>query len=504
MKRVLVYATGRQGSQEGSALEVALENVKRGNEVYYLTCGQCMRGCNDNPWFNSAICKYCKYVTLRRARKYLGRNCKIGSVDEYLKKIDLPIPSCHFDVRSVSELKSLTYKGVQVGYGALSTYISLTRNMEPDFSKVEIQSYFQELLNQQICLIEILENVISTYQPELFCFHNGRFAQYKPCLGMAQKYNIDFICTETLLKSTGVAMKNFFYNDIPHSLIANQRHYVDFWNSISDSNEKNKVAKSFFINRRYGKYAGDKIYSKNQVGGKLPEIWDTSKENIVIFNSSEDEFCAIGDVVDNASLYRNQLEGIKDIMNHFGKDKRKRFFLRVHPNLADIPYSYHQELYKLSYENLTVIPATSDISSYALMDAASKVVVFGSTMGVESAYWKKPVICVGYALYALLDVVYLPKTISELYELINTKNLPTKYSDEVLKYGFYYMSDKHEHFRYVENGLMRYKMFGRLYSWPRYCKTFKSCLLDMFLQLSWQKLALCFMRRSKYKHISVV
>lgn len=503
MKKVLVYATGRQGAQEGSALEMALENINLGNEVFYLTCGQCMGGCNDNSWFNPTICRYCKHVTLKRAKKYLGKDCKIGSIDDYWKDIAQSVPSFHFELNKVSELKSLTYKGVQIGYGALSTYISLTRNMEPDFRKVEIQNYFQDLLNQQVRLIEIFERVLSDYQPELFCFHNGRFAQYKPCLGIAQKCKIDFICTETMLKSTGEAMKNNFYNDIPHSIKANQQHYVDFWNSTTDNEEKIKVAESFFINRRYGKYAGDKIYIKNQIRGKLPADWDAGKENIVIFNSSEDEFCAIDDMVDKASLYRNQLEGIKDIMNHFGEETGKHFYLRIHPNLTGVPYSYHQDLYKLSYKNLTIIPATSDISSYALMDAASKVIVFGSTMGVESAYWKKPVICIGYALYTLLDVVYLPKTTSELYKLIDTKDLPTKYSDEVLKYGFYYMSDKHEHFKYVENGIKKMKILGKLLFWPMCNTILHSHLIDLLVVLFVQRFALKIIKNSQYARIPV-
>lgn len=498
MKKILIYATGKQGSQEGSSLEAAIENIKDGNDVLYLTCGVCMGGCMDNPCFNSAICHYCKRATIKRARKYLGNKCKIHSIDEYvsIKYCDI---SSHFVVDDVENVKKLSYKGVDIGYGALSSYISLTRNMEPDFKSVETLNYFNDLIKQQVLLTDILEQVIYDFSPSLFYFHNGRFAQYKPCLGVARTHKIDFICTETLLKVSGEAMKNNFCNDIPHSVKANFQHYNEFWDSFSNYNEKVSVAESFFNNRRFGKYAGDKIYVANQKHGKLPTDWNNDLENIVIFNSSEDEFCAVGKEVDNAKIYKTQLEGIKDIMSHFEQDQSKHFYLRIHPNLSNIRYSYHTDLYKLSYRNLTIVPATSDISTYALMDAASKVIVFGSTMGIESSYWKKTVICAGYALYALLDVVYMPKNTAELYTLINTVNLPTKYSENILKYGLYYMSDKHDSFKYIENGMYNYRIIGRLYKWPRYCKTLRSSFLNMIIVIIYCRFVLKFKDLSRYR-----
>lgn len=37
-----------------------------------------------------------------------------------------------------------------------------------------------------------------------------------------------------------------------------------------------------------------------------------------------------------------------------------------------------------------MIGADSDISTYDIMDNAEKVIVFGSTMGLESSYWENP------------------------------------------------------------------------------------------------------------------
>lgn len=86
--------------------------------------------------------------------------------------------------------------------------------------------------------------------------------------------------------------------------------------------------------------------------------------------------------------------------------------MRVHPNLKNVHYQYHLLLYDLSlkYPNITVIGADSDISTYDIMDNAEKVIVFGSTMGLESSYWGKPVILLSGSFYYYMNVCYIPKS----------------------------------------------------------------------------------------------
>ena len=91
---------------------------------------------------------------------------------------------------------------------------------------------------------------------------------------------------------------------------------------------------------------------------------------------------------DDGAFFPSQIEGIKSIVEHYKHDKTKHFTLRVHPNLKKVSYKYHLDLYNLNYSNLTVVRSNSPISTYALMDAASKIIVFGSTTGIESVYWK--------------------------------------------------------------------------------------------------------------------
>ena len=93
----------------------------------------------------------------------------------------------------------------------------------------------------------------------------------------------------------------------------------------------------------------------------MPEGWKDDVENIVIFNSSEDEFAAVSKEFDDAAFFPSQIEGIKSIIEHYKHDKTKHFTLRVHPNLKKVSYKYHLDLYNLNYSNLTVVRSDSPI-----------------------------------------------------------------------------------------------------------------------------------------------
>lgn len=480
--KVLIYATSKQGFQEGSALEEACVHYHQGDEVIYLHCGSIIGACNNCPLYNKAICKLCQRSMRLRAKKYLPEYT-IHSVNEfYTDEIKGIVSRIDFPMNTAEQVRNISYMGIEIGYGAFSTYISLTRNMNPEMNN-DVKRYLKSLLIQQIKLIHILMNVVESFNPDLIVFHNGRFAQYRPVLGVAKMRGIHYICTETFQLADGTALKNNFLDSIPHGLDACTREYESYWNNYANSEKKEKIGKMFFENRRFGRYSGDKIYIKSQQAGKIPEEWDERKENIVIFNSSEDEFCAINKEIDSFALFKSQIEGIKVIMEHYKNDQSKHFYLRIHPNLRDVPYSYHMDLYKLCYPNFSIISGDSPVSSYSILDKANKVIVFGSTMGIEATYWGKPVICLAYARYLKLNVVYKPNDVEQLWSLIDSELSP-KNNYNALKYGFYYMSDEHESFRYIDNAVDSYFFRGKKYNFPRYCKLFGStflyCTLEAF------------------------
>ncbi len=68
----------------------------------------------------------------------------------------------------------------------------------------------------------------------------------------------------------------------------------------------------------------------------------------------------------------------------------------------------------------------SSISTYAMMKHCDRVVSFGSTAGLEAAYWGKPSILAGTSFYRNLGATYNPRTHEDLVALIMAERLPPK------------------------------------------------------------------------------
>lgn len=217
--------------------------------------------------------------------------------------------------------------------------------------------------------------------------------------------------------------------------------YNTWSQSVLPEAEKEHIGNMFFIQRKTGTYAGDKNYIANQNKAKLPDNWDEGYRNIVIFNSSEDEFAAVGDEYDKARLFPTQLDAIVNIAEFLKNNPKVRVYLRIHPNLTNVPYKYHTDLLKLGekYPNMTVIPGGSSLSTYALIDRADVVVVWGSTTGAEAVYHGKPVILLGGAVYRELGITYNPENEEELHRLLLQSVLPPKDRTNAIKMGFYYL-----------------------------------------------------------------
>lgn len=466
MKKVLVFCAGGQGAQEGLQLEEAIEQYNRGNEVIFLSCDEIIGGCNENRNFDKKKCVICKFCQRKNQKHYLPKGIRQISVKNLVSRQEIEYWNKQaFSYNSIESIRNIKFHNVEIGLGAISSYISFTRNLEPVMDDTS-RRYFDRFLKSQVIMTLAIERLQKENKFDLFILHNGRFAIFKPMLNIAQRDAIDYICTESFQDSKGYVSKDYYYNDMPHNIGSRHLKYEKAWEDAKLKGiERENIGRSFFERRRNAQGTGDKIYTIGQGKSCFVDNWDDFKENIVIFNSSEDEFCAVGGDFEKAKIFSTQMEGIIAIVEHYKNDFSKHFYLRVHPNLISVKYAYHFDLYKLDYPNLTVIPANSPISSYMLLNKANKIITFGSTMGIEATYAHKPSICIGAAFYDRLNVVYQPKSVEEVWKYIDNKRLNHLYSENVLVYGYYlmaiYNSILSDYCKYIDNHIYKIKLFGK-------------------------------------------
>ncbi len=415
----------------GMLLDEAIELSKdKNNDVLFVYCGGLCDMCLFNRKGSKRLCKFCSKTTKKILDFYHIKNASL--LDYYKDDVKL-----NFSYKDSQELRSIQYKNAQIGMGILSSYISGTRNLSPAITE-NTRMFFDAHIIQSVRFVDAFYSLIDEYQPDVVYTFNGRYEEVRPIYDICKSRNIHFYLSEGV-PFNGTWRKVMFENNLPHDIRYNKERWNYCWDNYKLSeDEKKQLGRSFFENRKNGIYAGDKIYIKDQIKGKIPLI-DDSKVNIAIMNSSEDEFAAVGEEWDSLKVFPNQYEGIIFMLRN--APKNIHFYLRIHPNLKDIKYKYHTDLLKLEdeYCNITVIPGNSEVSTYDLMDRMSKIVVFGSTMGMESVYWGKPVINLGPAIYSYENICYIPDNKEQLIELLSS-DLKPLHNDEILKIGAYYMN----------------------------------------------------------------
>lgn len=424
--------------------------------------GKKFNACMHNENSNKARCQLCNIYRKKLYSRLSGKINLMPISDFINQNIDYNI---QYDFNSISELKNIEYKGVKIGYAALSTYLTLSRNLYPLIDN-NFKNYINKLLRCCIVYSDLVQNAINQFNPDMITAFNSRTIDARPVIDICKNKKLNYISYEVAYNTFNQIRKISYINSTPHDVATNTKMIDLYWNSdFLPEKEKIAIAERFFYKRKNAINAGDKVYVKNQIKGKLPDEWNSQQHNILILNSSEDEFASLGEEYENKSLFQSQYEGIKYIFETFKNDPSFHFYLRIHPNLMKVNYLYHTKLYEFNNysNNITIIPASSPISTYALIDAADKVIVFGSTTGPESVYWGKPTILLSYSLYSLLDICYSPQNLNELNNLISDTHLVLKDKKGALKYAYYRMNDEYEDYKHFKFTSRWYKLGPKLF-----------------------------------------
>jgi hypothetical protein len=460
-----------------------------GNEVVVVTCRGELKPCLTNAEQSSMRCLECRFSTellMRRSQHSRLRHDTLSSFTD--AEAFSEIERHAFDYDSLRAVKDIEWRGVNIGLGVVSTYVSMTRNLDPAINRWN-RRFLDDSLRADARLVELASRMFATHQPDLVCLFNGRFVGLRPVLEVAQQQGIRTKVMEyTFSTSVEEVNKVEFLDSLPHDIDKVSPLIESNWNEWGGAGDKEQIATTFYERRRKGEPASDSVYVARQRPDTLPSDWDDAKRNFVIFNSSEDEFFAIGKAFDKYKLFDDQMEGIRYLARQTAHDPSICYHLRVHPNLASVPYAYHTGLAALANEfsNLHVIPADSRVSTYALIDHCEKVFVFGSTAGVEASYWGKPVVLMGGALYLHLDAAYYPASREELDRLI-VEVLPAKPRIGALQYALFLFGERGRPYTYMNFNFAQIQLGKKTLHVPR-CYEYRGSIVPYAIVVSFFRL----------------
>jgi hypothetical protein len=422
-------------------LELMQRHLDAGDHVHLLLCTGELPVCEINPTHSKLQCLYCSQKHLRSLRLLKGK-----VIVHHLKDYWLGTGISHLQTNfeNIEALKKYRWdEHFDIGYGMGSYLISELR--DPHLDIQPHQHTIKQFMEMSLRLYFAVQRFLDANPTQRLYVWNGRQPSMRPVIRAAKSRKVDFYTFNNAHTEKHVAT---FLNALLHDLGYMSNSIINYWNSSTEiETEKIKKAVAFYEKRTLNTHEADEdnLYSKNRFAagmqaGQLPENWDASKINIAIFNSSEDEMASISDEWINP-LYTGQFEGISRLIestdNHPAFEQH-HFYLRMHPNLADVDNEDVRRIKNLKGKRFTLLLPESPVSTYTLINESATVISYGSSAGIEAVYRDKPSILLGKCFYrAFENTTYQPETHEALVELLQQKLTPKSRTGAYM-YGYFW------------------------------------------------------------------
>lgn len=349
----------------------------------------------------------------------VGSGVPVHHANEYLGGVTAELPSLAI-MESIDE-------------SIRSTLISLSGAENPPINRryKRLRLFF---LNEAKSTFQTILNVTSAHGPyEEISVVNGRFPYQRAVLEATKFMKVRALSFERGTYEHGLQPglstldrysrgNNYWHEDFPATdRIARQREILDRFQS-NDITSRNQIAKFWIDSRR--KPGGSNQFNENWTKGSVSD-----KEYVAFFSSSTDEFAELGPEWKEAK-WENQWKAFAELIPMFNR-LGYEIILRIHPNLRNKRKSERTvvrtviESLQLEFPYLKIIHASSNIDSYSLVEGAKAVIVWNSTIGLESSLIGIPTACLSSCEYDLVaDVdrwlrredVDLPKLVGKIVD----------------------------------------------------------------------------------------
>ncbi|WP_375585602.1 hypothetical protein [Cyclobacterium xiamenense] len=414
-----------------------------------FVCNDVLKSCDLNATSEIDTCSKC--IQIRRKGLRLAQS-SFKSIPVKFKVHAFYFPKGI----SVDEFKSTHYKNFDVGYAVLSTIVS--RYRDPYITIGKYRSEIEVLVKNAIGLYEFFVEQLTLIQPDLVVLFNGRYAYTRALLRACEVVGIKYFTHERGANQTKYML---FENTLPHDLAYFEKCMKTSWEGgIHPVSEKIEIAKRFYENRRMGKSQSWFSFTENQIPDLLPVEWNANDYNVVFFLSSEDEFIAIGDQW-VSPLFTTQLDGLEYIFSKQADIENFKYYIRIHPNSRSA-VEFVKKVSQLESDQIRIILPESPISTYQLLFNANKVVTFGSTVGIEAAFWGIPSINLGVSFYKQLNVTYNPASRENVIPMLTDRKLPPKNKSGTYRYAYHLSTFGYQFEIYYPESLMsgRYRGYN--------------------------------------------
>lgn len=151
-----------------------------------------------------------------------------------------------------------------------------------------------------------------------------------------------------------------------------------------------------------------------------------------------------------ANIFDNMIDWIIDTVEYFRNRQDLQLLIRVHPAevLGEIPSRQRisdelEARFDLDQiENVFLVDANSQLSTYALMELCDSVIIYGTKSGVELTAKGIPVIVAGEAWIKNKGITIDPRSKGEYFKTLDTlprgETMPAEQQERAMKYAYHF------------------------------------------------------------------
>ena len=431
MKTILFVESFNCSPHIETAFELAKNHLINGDIVHFYFVGHALEYSEKwslsvkkkDVFFNSELPE-----NIAAKKLMIHKNFHFKNISKFENKRKWSIPKIH----TYEDLIEYRYNEINIGLGIASSIVSKYLQTKLNFESIIIQNDINNGLTSAMILRDFAEELFLNLKPKKIYIFNGRFCNTRPLYELALIHNVQFQTHER-----GSSMNKYeLYNTLPHDYSKFQENIkINAFNHKDRYEVFQENAKLFFHSRRFGKPKDWISFTSNQKAGKLPTT-DKTKKIITYFQSSDDEYIALGELF-KWKVFDNQIDAFNKLSKILQKFCNIQLILRIHPNMKNCPYDLEIWSNIELPRNSIYVGPEDEVDSYALLEVSDLVIVSGSTVGIESVFWGKPTISLGPSLYSELNAVFIPESLEHLeWALLNIDKLEIGVEGAIM-YGAY-------------------------------------------------------------------
>jgi hypothetical protein len=442
-----------------TAGEVALQALSDGHEVSFAWLGEHL------PWSDWRLPAIAHWVgcSLERREYRFERLLAQEGVTVLGRAVDDPAWQTEIAEWSqgftgdLEALKQYSYHGAALGAGAASSLISYTGNSR--YEPLEDLERVRACLAAALLVYLRAAWAIRACRPDVVITFNGRFATSKPIVAAAEQAGI-----VVLRHERGCTYSHYeIFSDAIHNFGYIRRRIQQSW-AAADPQDSVLLGHQFFQRRRGGDGIGWYSFTAGQEKGLVPDR-TFGKRRLVYFSSSDDEYAAVADAYEPGP-WPDQLSAVQDLIFAHSAYTDLELVIRVHPHLVKKSDAERHRWAQLGQTGVRVIAPNENVDSYALIDTADLVASYGSTIGMEAAYWGKPGILLGPCAYRGSGAVFEPADKKEIEALLDPQRpLVAPPQERCLPYGHYFLTYGRKFRYYVPESLSEGRLLGQRLGW---------------------------------------